>query len=415
MERNENMKKKIILTILITIQMVLLTGCWSSKEINELGIVTMLTIDIEDGEIIVTAEVIVPKPPMGSTESGKKESAKYVQGRGKSLFEAVRNTTLQFDRRLYLPHNQIYILSEEFAREGLAEYTDFILRDHELRETAQLLVAKGGKAYELMGISGGIEELSGAYIESLVKNIKFNSKAVSVTLTDYMRNYYDVEIQPVLGKIEKKEMTIEKIKGKKEKTTGLTIEGASVFNRGKLVGFLNGDEIRGYNFVRNKIQGGVIEFPTPQTSKARSTITSKILKGNGNTVVEITRSKTKNDIEVHDGKIILKTQVKITGMLGEETGNIDTSNAEALKLLEKSCSNQVKRQIEKVIKKVQDEYSVDIFGYGKQYHRKDPKEWNNIKNNWDDIFAHAEVLVDVNTEIVRTGLVNKPSSKVKGK
>ena len=413
MERNENMKKKIILTILIAIQMILLTGCWSSKEINELGIVTMLTIDIEDGEIIVTAEVIVPKPPMGSTESGKKESAKYVQGRGKSLFEAVRNTTLQFDRRLYLAHNQIFILSEEFAREGLAEYTDFILRDHELRETAQLLVAKGGKAYELMGISGGIEELSGAYIESLVKNIKFNSKAVSVTLTDYMRNYYDVEIQPVLGKIEKKEMTIEKIKGKKEKTTGLTIEGASVFNRGKLVGFLNGD--RGYNFVRNKIQGGVIEFPTPQTSKARSTITSKILKGNGNTVVEITRSKTKNDIEVHDGKIILKTQVKITGMLGEETGNIDTSNAEVLKLLEKSCSNQVKRQIEKVIKKVQDEYSTDIFGYGKQYHRKDSKGWNKIRNNWDDIFAHAEVLIDVNTEIVRTGLVNKPSSKVKGK
>lgn len=411
MGRNENMKKKIILTILTTIQMVLLTSCWSSKEINELGIVTLVTLDIEDGEIIVTAEVIVPKPPMGSTGSENKESAKYVQGRGKTLFEAVRNTTLQFDRRLYLPHNQIFILSEEFARAGLAEYTDFILRDHELRETAQLIVAEGSKAYELIGISGGIEELSGAYIESLVKGIKFNSKAVSTNIVDYMRNYYDVEIHPVLGRIEKKEMTIEKVKGKKEKTTGLTIEGASVFNRGRLVGFLNGDETRGYNFVRNKIKGGVIEFPTPQTSKVRSRVASQILKGNGNTVVEINSSKTKNDIVVQDGRIILKTQVKILGMLGEETGNIDTSNVEALKLLEKSCSNHVKGQIGKVVKKVQDEYSTDIFGYGKLFHRKYPKEWKKIKNSWDDIFAHAEVLIDVNTRIVRTGLVNKPSSK----
>lgn len=417
------MKRRIVLTIIIAIQMMCITACWGSEEINAIGIVTLATFDIEEGEIVITAEVIIPKPPLGTTESAAKENAKYVQGRGKTLFKAVRNITSKFDRRLYLSQNQVFIFGEEFAKKGLANYLDFLLRDHEIRETAYLLVAKGSKAYELIGISAGIEGLSGIYIGDLIKNSKFNLKSVGINMVDYQKNYYDAGIQPILGKIEKEEMTIEKLEEKKKKEIALTIEGASVFKRDKIVGFLNGTETEGYNFVRNKIKGGVVEFSTPTinldmsltpTPKSGDIIITKNHKQDGFTVVEIVRSKTKNDLEIQDGKIILKTKVNVIGMLGEETVDIDTSREEVLKLLEKSCSNQVKRQIETVIKKAQEEYKVDIFGYGRLFYRKDPKEWKKIKNNWDDIFSQAEVKVDVTTKIVTTGLSNAPSSKVKG-
>lgn len=301
---------------------------------------------------------------------------------------------------------------------------DFLQRDHECRETAYLLVSKGSKAYEVMGISSGAEDLQGIYIGDMMKNSKNTSKAIAVNISEYFRNYYDAGIQPVLGIVEKKEKKHEKDMELKNKDKyEISVEGSAMFNREKLVGYLNGEETRGYNFVRDKVDNATIEFSTVSldidsisvpTPKAGGTIDNKDSQIKEYTVVEIIKSKTKNEVEIQDGKIVLKTNVKIRGTIGEELGNIDTSQEKVADAIEEACSKEIKRQIEKAILKAQKEYKVDIFGYGTLFHIKYPKEWEKIKDNWNDMFSEAEFKVDVNTEIIRTGLVNTPSNKVKG-
>lgn len=111
---------------------------------------------------------------------------------------------------------------------------------------------------------------------------------------------------------------------------------------------------------------------------------------------------------------MLKTKVKMRGMTGEVVGDVDISKQEAIKLMEESCSRQIKEEIENTIKKVQKDNKVDIFGYGNIVHRKYPKEWRSMKDEWDTIFSQAHVEVEVETHIIRTGLVNTPTNKVKG-
>ncbi len=413
-------KKYFILYIILMLW--LLTGCWNSRELNTLGISLVMGLDIEENDVIViTVEVIKPRP-VGQDSGGETTSqVKYVQGRGKTIFEAVRNMTVKFDRQLFASHTKVYIFGEEFAKKKIIDYIDFLQRDHELRETANILIAKNSKAYEVMGNISGIEDIPGNYISELIKNKKLHIKTVDVDLVEFLKNYYESGAQPVIGVIEKKEK--KPIGNKNKKEYELSVEGASVFKKAKLVGYLNGDEVKGYNFVKDKIKGGVIEFPTPNvkadkystpTPKVKSHMEPENIGKKGMSTVENIRSKTKKDIIIKDGKIIFKVKVVMKAMLGEIEGDVDISKEEGIRALEEACSLEIKKEIENAIKKAQEKYKVDIFGFSSIFHRKYTKEWQKVKNNWNNIFSNSEFLVEVETDILRSGLTNISTKRIKG-
>ncbi len=422
-ERSEIMRKRFLCIWIILIISFFLTGCWDSRELNTLGVSLVMGFDIEDnGEILLTAEVI--KPASAKRGLGEQE-IKYVQGRGKSFLEALRSVTLKFDRRLFISHLKVLIFSEDFAKGGNIEYMDFFQRDEELRETSYILIAKNAKAYEVMGVAAGIEDVPANYILQLVENKKYNIKTVDVDVLQFIKYYYEENLQPVVGVIEKKEKSPvgKGSLSKKEKDDELSVEGATVFSKDKLVGYLNGIETRGFNFIIDEVEGGVIEFPTPNTQVDEYSIPtpkvesmSRTFAGEKNkaTVVEVIKSKTKKDVKINNGKIIFEIKVKMKGTLDEVVGDIDTSKEEVIKELEKGCSAEIKSNMEKVIGKAQKEFKVDIFETASLFHRKYPKEWHKIKKDWDKIFPEAEFKVEVETNILRTGLINTPTNKIKG-
>ncbi len=424
-ERSDRMKKKFILLSFILCLTLIITGCWNSRELNTLGIATVIGIDWEDEKILVTIEVINPRPVKAMLEAKPADLVLYVQGRGDTIFDALRNISLKFDRRIFVSQNKIFIFGEEFAKKGFINHIDVLQRDHEFRETAYMLVAKEKKATDIMGVHEAVEEILGMYMEDIVENKKFNPKGVDVNLSEYLKYYYDSGRQPILGVVDRKEKNvIKKVdthEGKKEYE--LVIEGCSIFNKEKLSGYLNGEETRALNFVRNEVKGGVIEFPTPVKNIDHYSTPTPSVKDSSSTistlnrdksVFEIIKSKTKSDVEIENGKFILKTKVKMRGMLGDVTGDIDVSNEEAIKLIEESCSKQVKEEIESTIKKVQKKYKTDVFAFGTLVHRKYPKEWHRISSDWNNIFSQADVQVEVETNIIRTGLVNTSTNKIKG-
>jgi len=63
------------------------------------------------------------------------------------------------------------------------------------------------------------------------------------------------------------------------------------------------------------------------------------------------------------------------------------------------------------LKKTQQEYSSDIFGFGVEVHKYHPQYWKKVKKNWDDIFSTLPVELQVDAKIRRTGLVNNPIKK----
>jgi len=107
--RSDLMKRRILLVIFI-LPVIIFTGCWDQRELNKIGIVTAMGIDKEGDEFIVTVEVIKPEPVRaGSSVSESNDRVTYTQGRGKSVFDAVRNITLKFDRSFSFSQQYYYI------------------------------------------------------------------------------------------------------------------------------------------------------------------------------------------------------------------------------------------------------------------------------------------------------------------
>ena len=65
--------------------------------------------------------------------------------------------------------------------------------------------------------------------------------------------------------------------------------------------------------------------------------------------------------------------------------------------------NHIRRSLRK-----SQEWGADIFGIGREIHRRFPKEWKRIKADWDDIYRDLEVQIMVENKIVITGLVDRP-------
>lgn len=147
---------KKILIILIIISLFTTTSCWNSRELNELAFVTALAIDMgpEPQTINLTCQIFVPVEiqggsgqPEGSTGSSKPYY--NVTASGQTVFEAIRKISQMIDRRLYFPHLQVLIFSEDIAKTGLSQYLDLMNRDPEFRRSSYLLICQG-KAMDIL-------------------------------------------------------------------------------------------------------------------------------------------------------------------------------------------------------------------------------------------------------------------------
>lgn len=416
------MSKKVLLLFILILMTIIQTGCWNARELNTLGIALVMGIDVEGDDILLTAEIIEPTPAKVETSKDKSEAVRYVQGRGSNMYEAFRDITLKFDRRVFIAHNKIIIFGEDFVNNRSINDIDLLARDNEQRETAYLLISKGAKAYEVMGINSGLEEIPGNYILRLVENHKYNPKTMNMTLSEFLIYFHEVEKQPILGVIERKDKKkIDKFKGEaKSKEYELSVVGSAVFYKDSLVGYLNGNDTKGVNFINGNVKHGIVTFTTPTfqavgIDKKSQPVSKKKMNIKQISTMTIVKLKTKKDIEIIDGKPILKVRINLIGSVGEVAGNVDISTKEGINALENACSKQIKMGVEEAFKKVQREFQSDVFGFGSVFHRKYPKEWKKVNRQWDEIFAKADFQVEVKTKAIRTGLINTPINIIKGK
>lgn len=411
------MKKRVVLLVLWIMIIITVTSCTERRELDDLGIVISMGLDIEDEKVIMTLEVINPTSSKLAAGMPTQKSSIFIQGVGDTVFEAGRNLTLQFDRRAYLPHNSVIILSEEVARRGIGDIIDFLSRDNEQRETAYLVVAKDAKAYEVMGINAGLSNSFGGYLTNIIENYQRNEKTRSLTVFEFFRYYYDLSTGPILGVVEKKEkIEISKETNKeifqesKDESLDkyiLDLTGGAAFARDKLLGYFSGDEMIGFNFIVDEYEKGLVVLETP---KELSEDISSIGRASENLVVEVLRSKTKKEIEIVDGKIHLSIKVNIRGSLGEATAGVDVGNPEVIEVIENACSERVKELIENTMEKAQKEFQYDNFSIGALMHRKHPVEWRKVSDDWHNVFTKISYTVDVKTEILRTGLIDTPGN-----
>lgn len=391
-------RKKALGVFLIAI-MLLLPGCWSLRELNEIGIVSALGVDLnEQGNIKITVQVITPQ---ASSTKGQtpKEPARFLSSEGKTFFEAIRNLMEKSGDRLFYPHTQVFIIGEELARSGLNPVLDFLARDPEIRLMTWVILSQG-KAEDVVRAPSKEDLISAMHLNRLVEDYESTSKSIPVRLLDLSNMLYSDGKEPVLGKVqfyeEKGEPTFK-------------MAGGGAFKGDKLIGWLDEEDARGYLWVNNDVNGGII---TASKKEAKEP-----LKGNNGSQVMNSSSfeerisyeiiKTKSKIKpILEGDVVrFVIDVDVTCNLGERMDHQETIAQEGSKELEKILSQAVIREVQVIVDKAQKELKSDILGFGLAVNRKYPKYWAKHKEEWDEIFPKVEVEIVVKAIVDDRGTV----------
>jgi len=391
------MKKKYVIVLITFIAAVALAACWNRRELDTLAIVSAVGIDKaeEDGKLSIAFQIIQPSKIKGSvpsasggSESDSSKGVWVLTSTGYTIFDAARNATMQSDRRLFFPQNRIIVIGEELAREGIGPLLDFFNRDPEPRRMSWLLISKG-KAHDIISAKHEQENVPARAIDNLLKSSVATSMAVKVTLNDFLKNLMAPYSDPIACRIEM-------IQDHQMKNQRMRFTGASVFNKDKLVGFLDQYETRGLNWILGKVVSGIIVVKSP-------------LDETKNVAIEIIRARSKITPEIQEGEIKITVEVEEEGNLAEQFSDVELTNEKMFEELEKRKAQVIKNEIQSVLKKAQKEWGVDIFGFGKAVHSKYPKEWKTLQTKWRDILPEINVEVRVDAKLRDNGLLTAPS------
>lgn len=386
-----NLTRKLILFLIGIFNFITITACWDNMDLTEKAFVTAVGIDkISENKIGLTLQIVKPTIiKAGEQGSSEKEEAVWVfSNTGDTIFEAAKNQMTTANRKPFYNHAELMVIGEEFARSGIKEALDFWERNHEPRMNANIIIAKGMTAKEILMAKSELEDIPSMHITDILENNEALAKIKKVTIIDVLKQLIQPGLNPVIGVIEvAKKEKIKKIKN-------FRVEGSAIFKKDKLIGWLNSIETRGLLFIQDEVKSGVINVPNP-------------LDKNKKVAIEIARSSGKIDAKVKDGELVFLIQVKVVGNIADQQGNGDLTTQEILKKLEEEAEKVIEKEIWDVVKIAQKKYKSDFIGFSGVVYRKYLDYWKQVQDNWEDVFSNTPVEINVKVNIKRTGIIGK--------
>ncbi|GIM29462.1 germination protein [Clostridium polyendosporum] len=354
--------------ILMIISLTVFSGCFSYEDINRLAFATSIIFDSgEGGDTVIYLDCA--KPYRSANESSEKGRRIIYKGKGKTVFEAIRNANLSSSSRISLTQCRAYIFSEKAARDGVERYIDFLDRENSVIKRPDVFVYFGDVENLLKTVEGD-EEYLGVYISDLVAKTNTTPRTIDTSLNDYLTLRTSGANVIVIG-------ALEMVKDVKDKRVEL--RGGAVLSNDKLAAKIDVDEAQSYNFLNDKVRSGTLEINNPQNSDSFITL-------------EIVRSKTKTDLKYDGERIKLHKDLFVRCNIAEAQKRF-LVNEEVLKFLKKNEEENIKKYLGMVFEQYKSK-ELDVFQIGRMLEIKYP---NTVVKG--DPLAITDLVVNVNVDI----------------
>ncbi|AET58919.1 Ger(x)C family spore germination protein [Paenibacillus terrae] len=392
-------RRHILSLLLAFVLLVTQTGCWSSKEVEELSIYTGVALD--KGELTpleqalekegsryfkknkMTASVqIVPKKSFGSVakQGGGGQGPNYINmaATGDSLLEIFRQFSLRLDRPIIGHHLKIMVVSTELAKQQtMQQLMDFVLRDNDIRPSCMVFLSKGRAADTLVTKYKG--EVPSIHILYMLRNHFRTSKV--------MRGVNLSELDGLMHS--KKSYILQNIidaDGEFEFSGAGIIKG----DTGHWIGNLGQQDVDSIAWIKSDVEGGAIKAYdernqpiTYEIKSVKSKITPKVTNG--------------NDISFH-------VKIESKGRFIEDWDEkLDPTKTQNMKEAEKVFKKELTKRIKSLMYKLQSEYKVDVAGFGERLYIEKPQAWKKVKDDWDYKFSQIPVTFDIKLSITDLG------------
>lgn len=369
-----------------------LTGCWDRRELNELAITLAFGIDKVEDEYQVTAQVVVPSEISMKTSTGRSPVTLF-QANGETVYEAIRKMTKNSPRKIYPGHLRMIVIGEELAEEGIGESLELLSRDLEVRSDFYVVIAKDKTAAEILNITTTLEAIPA---NKMFNTLKTSEEAWAATngiildelIADLTSEGKEAVLTGILvtgnQEIGTSKQNVESI----TPSARIVYDHLAVFKKDKLVGWLTERESIGYNDITNSVKNTVTAISCPKEGKVS---------------IEIIQLHSDVKGKINKGKPEVDVNIKVKGNVGDVECQINLSEQKTIVELEKITEKKMEDTINQTIETAQKQYESDIFGFGEAIHRSNPKEWNKIKEQWDEEFTELTANVKVDVKLGHTG------------
>ena len=365
-----------------------LSGCFDRRELDTMGIVLGVAIDKAEQKGLTEVTVQMANPVKsgsgGEGGEGKEGPSAFinVSESGGNINFIVRQMQRKMSRQIYVAHNQVLLLGEELAKNGVRDALDFFARAPEARMTVYVFVAQG-KAKAALEVIPEFEKVPSTELAKILKDQKITSRAPIVTEFEFLSSIISkttAAVAPIVSIVNDNE------------TERLSVAGCGVFKDSVMVGALNEKETRGLLFVKNKVKTGVMQLDilnTPATIEIRNA-SSKV-----------------TPVLYTDGTAKFLVDVDMTVGIGDQSGTVNLASPEHAGAIVSAAEAEVQGEILSAVDKSKT-LDADIFGFGEYLHRRYPEQWKQMEEKWGELYKKITVEVTVKAKANGNGRIDKP-------
>jgi spore germination protein KC len=383
--------------LLLLIPALLLAGCWDRREIEDMGFVMALGLDKgKGGNVVVTVQVAVPRALVGTGGGGGGQAAGGVppvvveRVEQKTVIEALRDLETFTNRRISLVHLRLVVFGRDLASAGLQNHLGILIRNREIRETIQVMVAQG-TAEDILRLHPAMERDPSLFLEDLTRRARDRTaRAPRVNFHRFLTTYETLGEEPVLPLVHPR--TTRPGLTDTPPDTKSRLEGTAVFRRDRMVCELSAEESETLMMLTRGSRSFVQNIPAPG------------LPGH-KLAVELTAESIRVQLGLSGTEPVFTMNVVTEGDLREtEQTPPERMTPEGIDRLGREVESLLTDRSRKLIDRLQQECKADVLGLGKHLQIRfiDFPAWKAY--DWPSHFAKARINVTVQTKIRRVGM-----------
>ena len=322
--------KKILIIILT---LLLCTGCFDYKEINDLAIINAIGVDYEKDEYVITLEIL--------NDQIDKDSSKITSytkvGYGKNLTSAIENAADKLSKQLIFNHIKLMILSKSIIEEKFENIIDLFLRNTYFRENFYVISATKNKPETLLNHTTNEAPIASTAITDTLESIRYSSN------TNVLKKFDEIVEEVITYGIDTcfSNITL--------KDNEFIVDGMSIFNNYSYKSNLSNEYVKIYNLLTDNF-----DRPTYTINYDNLSFTTAINNGKINT-------------EIKSGTI--NVTGNLMGRIIDNDPKFNIRDPKNLERIDNDFTNLLNKKIPEFIKVLQDNNS-DILGITRNYYKK---------------------------------------------
>ncbi len=424
------LKRKACAVLALAIVMATLSGCWDRHEVDELGIIGSLALDKgPGGKVLVSLEVLNPgalTSGIGQAGNPAKVVAWVMHEEADTIANALSNAQRRTPRLLSVGQVSTIIWGQALARDGIGNHIDYLLRLASTRDSAFLSTCDTGSGLLQRPF---IESLPSRSLAGLATRAAVSGKTAMVTLNEFAFKLSEPGVEPITmhtagrrtkdiqvkrqgeevkqpnpsvnldnpldgdvsppGELPDDSPVLDPLRqaGTAEPLPPLTIDvGITAYKGDRMVGFLDGNDARGFLWAVGRVHQADLEIPDPSGQAGQV----------GLTVIRAS-SSTK---PILNGQLpSMKLQVHVELELTEVPFAVRTKK-EVVNALETEVNSLVDHEIRSTLDIVQEQFKSDIYGFGRLVWQANPRLWSQLESVWnDEVFPLVKVEIEVKSRI----------------